>query len=100
VHPFVESFSWSEILQQLRYGFGELFNFAAIHRFYHCLPGGKVAVQSADTDTGASRDFFQAHVHAGIGEAGFGCVDQQLPVTGAVDTGLARFGGGLALRVD
>jgi hypothetical protein len=96
----VESFSWSPVLQQLRHGFGELFDFAAVHRFHHRISAGEVPIQRADADARATRDFFQAHVDADLGEAGLGGIDQQLPVAGAVGAGLARFGGGLEFRVD
>jgi hypothetical protein len=84
----------------LRYGCGELFDFAAVHRFYHRLSAREVPIQGADADARAARDFFQAHVHPDLGEGRLGGIDQQLPVAGAVGAGLARVGGGLAFRVD
>ena len=96
----MESLSRSRTLQQLRHGFGELFDFAAVHRFHHRFPAREVPIEGADAHACAARDFFQAHVDAGFGEGGLGGFGQQLPIAGAVGAGLARFGSGCAFRVD
>jgi hypothetical protein len=84
----------------LRHGFSEVFYLAAVHRLYDGVAGREVPIQRADAHTRAPRDFFQADVHADLGEPRLGGIDQQLPVTGAVGARLAHFGGWLAFRVD
>jgi hypothetical protein len=100
MHPLVESFRWSRIFQQLRYGGGELFDFAAVNRFNHRLAAREVPIQGADPDASAARDFFQAHVHSDVGEPRLGSVNQQLPVAGAVGAGFSRCVGGLVIGFD
>jgi hypothetical protein len=100
MHPFVKCFSRSPSLEQLRYGSGELFDFAAVHRFHHRVSIREVPIQGADADGRTARDFLQAHVRADLGECGFGGIDQQLPVAGAVGARFARCGYRLTFRVD
>jgi hypothetical protein len=84
----------------MRHRFGELLDFAAVHRFHHGLARREVPIQRADADTGAARDFFQAHSEAHLGESCLGGIDQELPVAGTVGAGLARVGGGRVFCVD
>ena len=100
MHPFVECFRRTPTLQQLRYGGGELFDLASINRFNHCLSAREVAIQSADADVRAARDFFQAHINSDFGEDRFGGVNQQLTVAGAVRARFACCWGGLVFRFD
>ena len=80
-------------MQQLRHGFGELIDLAAVHRFHHGLLAREVPIQGADADYRAARDLFEAHVYSGLGERCLGSVNQQLSVAGGVSAGFARCGG-------
>ncbi len=79
-------------LEQLRHGFGQLLDFAAVDRFHNRLSGWEMTIQRADADAGAARDFFQAHIQPDFREPRLGGVDQQLSISGTVGAGFARRG--------
>ena len=63
-------------LEQLRHGFGQLLDFAAVNRLHDRLSGREMTIQCADADAGAARDFFQAHIQPEFRKPGLGGVDQ------------------------
>ena len=75
--------------EELWDGFCKLFDFASVNRFDNRLSTREMAVECADADAGAARNFFQAHVQPDIRERRFGGVDQQLSIPGTVSAGFA-----------
>jgi hypothetical protein len=71
-------------------GFCELLDFASVNRFDNRLSTREMAIECADADAGAARNFFQAHIHSDIRERRLGGVDQQLSIPGAVSAGFSR----------
>ena len=49
-------------LEQVRRGFGQQLDLAPVNRFHNGLSAWEIAIQRADSDTGAARDFLQTHV--------------------------------------
>jgi hypothetical protein len=76
----------------LRNGLGKLFDLVPVNRFDNRLSTREMAIQCADPDLGAARDFLQAHIQPDIRERRLGGVDQKLPIPGAVSARLSSFG--------
>jgi hypothetical protein len=78
-------------LEQPRRGFDKLLHFSSVDRFHDRLPAGEMAIESANADAGAPRDFFQAHVLSNFREARFGGLDEKFSVPGTVRARPARW---------
>ena len=57
-------------------GVDQLFDFASVDRFHNRLSAGEMAIQGADADAGAARNFFQAHIQPDFRERRLGGIDQ------------------------
>ena len=77
----------------------QLFDFASIYRLHNRLSAREMSIQRADTDVGAARDFFQAHIQPDFREPCLGGVDQRLSIPGTVGAGFARLGRWLSFHV-
>jgi hypothetical protein len=75
--------------EEFRDGFCKLFDLASIDRFDNRLSTREMAIECADADAGAARNFLQAHIEPDIRKRRFGGVDQQLSVPGTISAGFA-----------
>jgi len=76
VHPLVQRLARRRGLEQLRHGFRKLLDFASVNRFHNRLSAWEMAVQCADADAGAARNFLQAHIQPEFRKPRLGGVDQ------------------------
>ena len=95
--PVTYALALEEISAQ---GFGELLDFASVNRFHNRLSSWEVAIQGADADAGAARDFFKTHVEPEFRKPGLRGIDQQLSIPGTVGAGFARWSYWFSFGVD
>ena len=76
VHPLVQRLGRRPGLEQVRHGVGQQLDLTPVNRLHDGLSAWEIAIQRADSDAGAARDFFQAHIQPELREPRFGSVDQ------------------------